>query len=71
MKCDRECRLESEVHHARNVETRHLAEIGELAREIILLKSRIVEMQYEIEILKEALCSTGSENKPQTERLIG
>lgn len=61
MKCKHECELMNEVQHARNRETRHLAEIGEMAREICNLKDDIRGLKYAVELLtdKGASCSNG------------
>ena len=52
MTCKHQCHLAGDVAHARNAEIRHLAEIGELARELMTLKSTVSElsvMVYELE----------------------
>lgn len=51
MKCQRQCRVEPQVMHARNAETRLLACIGELAQEIVSIKMRLLSVEYALTTL--------------------
>lgn len=62
MKCKHECDLRNEVAHARNRETRHLAEMGEMASEIVRLNNRINEQEYRIYEM-ERKCSRRNKSK--------
>lgn len=66
---DEVCKLQEEVAHARNRENRHLAEMGEMARELENIKNRMNVVEYrmfDLETKFSLMNKSRSSNKEAT-----
>lgn len=54
--------LKAQIDHARNAETRHLAEIGELAAEIVHIKNRLNILTFQVQELVDKISPENKSN---------